>query len=165
MKCIYSFPSQLSETSPFPRGICKQCHTDFGVVSSFFITLNEGQARLSDLLRQNENIHIYMPDWMSERRALFTTKYPAFERHWKKKKVEEKSDTIISSKKNIDISKAQIIKSKAKRATEKAHSEEKSPENQLERALEEIFKDDDDDGKNSASLSGSRRRTRKLPKR
>ena len=44
----------MLETSPFPRGICEQCHNDFGVVSSFFVNLNEGQARLADILRQND---------------------------------------------------------------------------------------------------------------
>ena len=153
------------ETSPFPRGICEQCHNDFGVVSSFFVNLNEGQARLADILRQNENIHIYMPDWMSEKRTLFPSKYPAFERQWKKKKVDEKSDTLGTLNKNVKSDKNSVIVAKDKVVTEHETSKEKNTENQLEKALEEIFKDDETGNENQNSSSGGRRRTRKLPKR
>lgn len=155
----------MSESSPFPRGICKQCHSDFGVVSSFFVNLNEGQARLADILKQNENIHIYMPDWMSEKRTLFTTKYPAFERHWKKKKVAEKSDFHDTLNKSVKSDSDSSLEIKDKVNPEKGASDEKNPESQLEKALEEIFKDNENDNKGHNSSSVSRRRTRKLPKR
>jgi hypothetical protein len=148
---------QLSENSPFPRGICKQCHSDFGIVSSFFVNLNEGQARLADLLRQNESIHIYMPDWMSERRALFSTKYPAFDRSSKKKKVEGKikgaetpSDSTSTTK---DTTPIQIDSAK------------ENPADRLEQALEEIFKDGEKDKYAKTSVTGAGKRVRKLPKR
>ena len=155
----------MLETSPFPRGICEQCHNDFGVVSSFFVNLNEGQARLADILRQNENIHIYMPDWMSEKRTLFPAKYPAFERQWKKKRVVENSSNQDTSNKNVKSITNSVKEGKEKAALEQGASKDKSTENQLEKALEEIFRDDDTENKNQNSSSGGRRRTRKLPKR
>ena len=128
----------------------------FGIVSSFFVNLNEGQARLADLLRQNESIHIYMPDWMSERRTLFSTKYPAFERSSKKKKVVKKVKSVESSDST----------SSTKDTTAKQiDSEKKKPEDQLEQALEEIFKDGDNDTCAKTSVTGAGKRIRKLPKR
>ena len=47
-----------------------------------------------------------MPDWMSERRALFTSKYPAFERHWKKKKVDVKLDKVQILSENVEDNKS-----------------------------------------------------------
>ena len=106
-----------------------------------------------------------MPDWMSEKRTLFPAKYPAFERQWKKKKVGEKFNIPDTLNKNGRSDKNGDLEGKLKVATEQATSKEENTENQLEKAMEEIFKDNDTDCKNLNSCPGGRRRTRKLPKR
>ena len=160
---------QLSANSPFPRGICRICYDDFGTVSSFFVNLNEGQARLAELLRQNENINIYMPDWMSEKKTLFSAKYPAFERCTKKKKckekieVEEQNNIISLSRKSASRETKTNIEL-AKKGDSKENSDA-----QLEHAMEEIFKENEADiaEKRKARISepSARKRVRKLPKR
>ena len=160
---------QLSANSPFPRGICRICHDEFGTVSSFFVNLNEGQARLAELLRQNENINIYMPDWMSEKKTLFSAKYPAFERCTKKKKtkgkteVEEQTNIISMSRKSVSRDTKTDIE-----LDNKGDSKENS-DTQLEHAMEEIFREKEADiaekGKPRISEPSARKRVRKLPKR
>ena len=160
---------QLSAIGPFPRGICRICYDDFGTVSSFFVNLNEGQARLAELLRQNENINIYMPDWMSEKKTLFSAKYPAFERCTKKKKakgkpeVEEQTNIIPMSRKSVSRDTKTDIE-----LDNKGDSKENS-DTQLEHAMEEIFREKEADmaekGKPRISEPSARKRVRKLPKR
>ena len=160
---------QLSAISPFPRGICRICYDDFGTVSSFFVNLNEGQARLAELLRQNENINIYMPDWMSEKKTLFSAKYPAFERCTKKKKakgkleVEEQADIIAMPRKSVSRDTKTDID-----LVNEGGSKENS-DAQLEHAMEEIFREKEVDvtekGKARIFEPLTRKRVRKLPKR
>ena len=126
--------------------------------------MNEGQARLADLLRQNEDIHIHMPDWMSEKRTLFTSKYPSFESNWqKKRKAAEKRKHLNLSSDNAPVEK--IANLKKVKLVEKQDSE-----NKLEKALEEIFRDEDDkQGTKATGAQASentpRKRARRLPKR
>jgi len=98
-----------------------------------------------------------MPDWMSERRTLFSTKYPAFDRSSKKKKVEEKV-------KGVKTPPASIFTTKSTTDIQIGSPKEK-PEDRLEQALEEIFKDEDKDKFSKTSVTGAGKRVRKLPKR
>ena len=61
-----------------PKNICSECYQDFRIVCNFLIKLNDGQAKLSNRLKDEEQLNIAMPDLMSNRsRCLFHTKYPS----------------------------------------------------------------------------------------
>ena len=98
-----------------------------------------------------------MPDWMSERRALFSTKYPAFDRSSKKKKVEEKIKSVETSLDSISTTKDTTAI--------QIDSAKENPADRLEQALEEIFKDGEKDKCAKTSVTGAGKRVRKLPKR
>lgn len=109
-----------------------------------------------------------MPDWMSERRTLFSTKYPAFERSWKKRKAEEKTKSSDASGSSTSC-KDEIINTEMVDKPNLENLEYQQTEDRLEKALEEIFKDDENKteiratGRSSVNASG--KRIRRLPKR
>ena len=116
-----------------------------------------------------DNINKYMPDWMSEKKTLFSAKYPAFERCTKKKKakgkleVEEQANIIAMPRKSVSRDTKTDIDS-----VNKGGSKEDS-DAQLEHAMEEIFREKDVDvtekGKARIFEPLTRKRVRKLPKR
>ena len=92
--------------SPFPRGICELCHTDFLSLKALFVRLNEGQALITDMLSETENIFVKSINFLADKKSLFRDKYPSMPKvvyhSASKPKVQEVSEnTIDRSSKRI----------------------------------------------------------------
>ena len=109
-----------------------------------------------------------MPDWLSERKTLFSTKYPAFERNWKKRKAEEHINTSKAASSGNN-GKDELTNEKRANKTGMGTADIQRTKDKLEKALEEIFQDDKNKAQattsSRASVVASGKRLRKLPKR
>ena len=102
---------------------------------------------------------------MSEKKTLFSAKYPAFERNWKKKKIEEKVKTTESAQVITTTEKSALPVAKVDHSVITRDLQKETTGNQLEQAMEELFKDKENETCAKTSHTSARKRIRKLPKR